>query len=673
MYHSQQPPKKKTNVNGFGRGVDTLLTTHGKGLKSGEEIRFVLVKGPSSSRTLTNDPVNPKAPKEAFPLVAKFSESVVTPQFDKTPWNKARLYQRDAPKAQDDSDDEAANNDTNNLNGSPSGQGGMPTQPKKRWRARNQKEPRRQWVLQEEVEFLENMMAKRQEAGGKTGASTAGTGGGGVANNNDGANGTTSMYGGVPERNSSQFVLLEANTLKDNNIQVTILPTPHATISFSKPNAIKALSMSEAEQAIDDQRNKTSRFMMHDQQRIFQGQAPIHRSRTRLLGKLMTAAGGEDENDIDTKTGKRKASAAAKRKSRLLDDNDGDEDDVMGDLTFRNKSSKGSAKARRELLNSFGDDMRVDADGVLGGGNDAIFGQRGQKFGHFAAGKDDAKKEGAAASSNNKASGNDGNAMADDFYQRDVQAEYEELDYDANEQFDDDDVDVGETDVHMGESHFSGIDDDDDDDLEDDVHGERPTGAEGLASLAGFRLMLAKARGEITPEQLAEMADKNKRQAEEEDKILAENDKKKEDGSSSGDHLAQIMEAAEKARLEAESKLAAAGGATGANSSDDGQGGGDMGANGGPKGQPLKITQRLMDVDENGQRLVTLEAVRHEIWLTRGRIPMRRLMKIFDVNKKSNQDRQTKFKEVVRELCTIVIDPIEGRMLVLKQHYSRAN
>merc|ERR1711935_1080794 len=118
--------------------------------------------------------------------------------------------------------------------------------------------------------------------------------------------------------------------------------------------------------------------------------------------------------------------------------------------------------------------MRVDADGVMGGANDAIFGQRGQKFGHFAAGKD-GKKDGVAASGGSgKALGNDGNAMADDFYQRDVQAEYEELDYDANEQFDDDDVDVGETDVVIGESNFSAIDDDDDDDLEDDVHGERP-------------------------------------------------------------------------------------------------------------------------------------------------------------------------------------------------------
>jgi len=350
-----------------------------------------------------------------------------------------------------------------------------------------------------------------------------------------------------------------------------------------------------------------------------------------------------------------------------LDDDVGDEDDVMGDLTFRNRSSKSSAKARQELLNSFGDNMRVDADGVMGGANDAIFGQRGQRFGNFTATRDEGKKDGGASGAGaSKVAGNDGNAMADDFYQRDVKAEYEELDYDANEQFDDDDVDVGETDVVMGDSNFKTIEEDDDDDLEDGVHGERPTGAEGLASLAGFRLMLAKARGEITPEQLAELADKNKRQAEEEDKIQAENDKKTEDGDSSSDHLAKIMEAAEKARIEAESKRAAA--AAAAANNDDGSG--DNGANGSK--QP-RNPQAMMEVDENGQRLVTLEAVRHEIWLTRGRIPMKRLMKIFDVKKKSSQDRQTKFKEVVRELCTIETDPIGGRMLVLKQHYSRAN
>jgi hypothetical protein len=173
--------------------------------------------------------------------------------------------------------------------------------------------------------------------------------------------------------------------------------------------------------------------------------------------------------------------------------------------------------------------------------------------------------------------------------------------------------------------------------------------------------MLAKARGEITPEQLAELADKNKRQAEEGDKLQAENDRKNED-SSGGDHLAKIMEAAERARMEAESKMASV--------SSNGEDGGD---NSGNVASKSKKKKNVVEVDENGQRLVTLEAVRHEIWLTRGKIPMKRLMKIFDVKKKSSADRQTKFKEAVRELCIIQTDPIGGRMLVLKQHYSRAN
>jgi len=617
------------------------------------EVRFVLVKGPKSHQKglLLPDPVNKKAPSEAFPLIAKFGESVVTPEFGEKPWSEARFFQRDIPKATDDSDDEANN---------------PQEQPKKRWRARK-KEVRRQWVLQEQVEFLEYMMTKRQVASSSGTKREEGT-------ENDEA--LSSMYEGLPEHNSSHFILLEKITLPDeqvnnnsrdpnnkqnNTIEVTVLPTPHATISFSQPRAIKAMTMSEAEQAIDDQRNKTSRFMMHDQQRIFQGQAPIHRSRTRLLGKLMAGIDGDNDEGIDVKTGKKKAGAGAAKRKRLLDGVN-DEDDVMGDLSFQNRSSKGAAKARQELLNSFGDDTRVDAEGVLGGGNDNIFGQRGQKFGHFAAGQDggDSNKKADTNAGSGKSSGNDGNAMADDFYKRDVQAEYEELDYDANEQFDDDDVDVGEKDVYIGDSNFGGSDEDEDDNFEEDALGERPTGAEGLASLAGFRLMLAKARGEITPEQLAELADKNKRQAEQDDEILAENDRKTEGGDSSSDHLAQIMEAAEKTRLEAESKMSS-------NSNEEGvvNGGNDKSNN------KFKKKQNVVEVDENGQRLVTLEAVRHEIWLARGRIAMKRLMKIFDVKKKSSQDRQTKFKEAVRELCTIETDPIGGRMLVLKQHYTR--
>ena len=87
--------------------------------------------------------------------------------------------------------------------------------------------------------------------------------------------------------------------------------------------------------------------------------------------------------------------------------------------------------------------------------------------------------------------------MADDFYQRDVQAEYDEMDYDANELFDDDDVDVGEAEVQMENTGYGANDDDeDDDDDESEEMEEEVTGAEGLASVAGFKALLAKARGE---------------------------------------------------------------------------------------------------------------------------------------------------------------------------------
>ena len=78
-------------------GMDTLLTQHGKSLNVGDQVRFVLVKGPSN--IIQADPVNPKAASETFPLIAKFPESVVKPNFEKE-WSKARLYQQDTPKAQ---------------------------------------------------------------------------------------------------------------------------------------------------------------------------------------------------------------------------------------------------------------------------------------------------------------------------------------------------------------------------------------------------------------------------------------------------------------------------------------------------------------------------------------------------------------------------------------------
>lgn len=606
------------------RGIDTLLNTHGKSLSTGQEIRFTLVKGPAFP--LAPDPVNSKAPKEQFPLIAKFGESVVKPNFQQPPWSSARLYQQDVPKAQDDSDEEQQQLQMEKA--------------KKRWRPRRKEVPKRQWILQEQVEFLETMMAKRQQRNQNSNSTAA------AALPTD--NAISSRYEGMPEHNPSQYCLLEqpSDDVSSTVLQVTLLPTPNGTITFSQPKARKTLSMSEAEQAIEDQRGKMTRFMMHDKQKFLHSAGPTpatSESRKRLFGKLQKV---------------QKSEAAANP------DEDEDDDDIMGDLAYRNR--KGSGRARKELLESLGDaNLKVDADGVLGGTNDSEFG-KGQKFGRFnvdqqqqqqqqekaAEGGGDEEGGGGAEPSTR---GNDGLAMADDFYQRDVQAEYEELDYDANEQFDDDDVDVGETEVVVEGSGFA--EDDDEDDLDEDELDDKPSGAEGLASVAGFRLLLAKARGEITPEQAAEAAEGAKlkeKQKEEYERRADESKKRKR--NEEDDHLAQIMAAAEKSREEAERKKKEAEAAQ--------------------LQQPAAKQAKLNDdatgvqVDENGQRIITLKAVQKEIWLRHGTIPMKRLMKIFDIKKKTSVERQNKFREVVKELCTMETDPVDGRMLVLKQHYS---
>jgi len=573
------------------QGIDTLLTFHGKSLQIGEEIRFSLVKGPSFP--LAADPVNPKAPTEQFPLVAKFGDSVVKPDLVKAPWSSARLYQQDIPKAQDDSDEEVT------------------TQEKKRWRPRRKEQPKRQWILQEEVEFLETMMAKRQKHEIPQGQ-------------------TSTRYEGIPEHNPSQYMLLEPVGDGSTNLKVTLLPTPHATVTFSQPKVRKTLSMSEAEQAIADQRGKMTRFMMHDKQRFLNSEQGTLQSasRKRLLSKLAQVAAGDDD----------------------------EEDDIMGDLAFRNR--KGGGRARKELLDSLGDStLQVDADGVIGGTNDSEFG-KGQRFGQFSA--EQQKKNANHAEDRPPESatqGNDGLAMADDFYQRDVQAEYEELDYDANEQFDDDDVDVGETEV-KDEGSGSGAEDEEEEDLDEDDVGDRPSGAEGLASVAGFRLLLAKARGEITHEQATEAAEgaaKLKEKQKEELDRRAE-DSKKRKRNEEDDHLAQIMAAAEKSREEADRKNKEAAAAAAADR---------------PQAKQAKLEDSTgVQVDENGQRVITLKAVQKEIWLRHGRTSMKRLLKIFDIKRKTSPERQSKFREIIKELCTMENDPVEGRMLVLKQHYS---
>ncbi|KAL3938089.1 MAG: hypothetical protein SGBAC_006916, partial [Bacillariaceae sp.] len=512
--------------------------------------------------------------------------SVPTPDLGSLPWSTARLFQQDIPKAEEDSDEET-------------------TEVKKRWRPR-QDVPKRQWILQEQVEFLEHMMLKSQRKA--------------IPKDQ-----ISSQYSGIPEHNPSNFVLFEVSKTDGQVVQVTTVQPPESTISFSQPKGHKTLSMSEAELVIQDQRGKMTRYMMHGKSRMLHNpSAKPNESRKRLFGKLskINKADGDDE----------------------------EEDDIMGDIAFRNR--KGAGRTRKELLDSVGDaGIKVDSDGVLGGTNDGDFG-RGQRFGRFKASEQKPNSnDNNAQTGGESTKGNDGQAMADDFYKRDVQAEYEELDYDVNEQFDDDDVDVGETEVAVEGRGYA--DEEDEDDFDDDgMEGERIGGAEGLASLAGFKLMLAKARGEVTPDQIAESEEKRKK--EEEDKKLRAADANKKQKANSNepvDHLTKIIAAAQDARVRAEREQEERAKETTA--------------------VPVPVSKDLVNrLDENGQRVITIESVRREIWLNHGTIKLKRLMKLFDIGKKSSKERRASFQGMVKELCTLETDPTGGRMLVLKQHYA---
>jgi len=645
----KRPPSSgTTSTNSISSiGVDALLTAHGKQLKVGESIAFTLIKGPRYIAA-SPDPVDPKAPPERFPLIAKFPESVVKPNFQQPPWRNGRLYQQDIPKPVDDSDDEAAASDAAKKQ-------------QQRWKRRKNanEPPQRQWILQEEVDFLETMVARRENK--KAAQSSSSSSSSSLHKK------LSSRYEGTVEANPSQYVLFLAGSTTTKNqghdgttIVVRSLPPSNGTIAFAQPAARQTLSLSEAELAIQDQRSGVLRTFHH---RVAAASASATANAGTVGGidgennggirRLMLPKKPNNNNSKSRLLNKLKAKAKA---SGEEDDDDGD--DVMGDVAFRNR--KGGGAARKELLTSLGDGITVSDDGVLGGTNDAAFGGRGQRFGHFQAEAAVARDADAAArggdddamdplSGNNGREGErgaDGAAMTEDFYQRDVQAEYDELDYDANEQFDDDDVDLGESEVVHDTSGYA--DDDEEDEIDDlDVEEEAVTGAEGLATVAGFKLMLAKARGEIPLQPLEgteAAAAGMENNADETAKNAGDEPKKDEN-----DHIAKIMAAAEKSAQAAKEKAAKQQNAA---------------------AKKATAAASAIQVDENGLRVVSLDAVRREIWLNHGSIPMKRLMKIFDIKKKHGPERQDKFRDVVKELCTMTSDPLGGRLLVLKQHYS---
>ena len=512
-----------------------------------------------------------------------------------------------------------------------------PLKRKKRWRSRNDP-PKRQWVLQEETEYLETMIARQEQ--GKSWKLDATK--------------LSSRYEGVSEHNQSQYVVLSAGgvataasdgptgsngTGKVDTVHVTLLPTPFGVQTFHQPSKVQTMSMTEAEQAIEDKRANLTRYMMH--RRPAEGVPSDGGSKGRLLGRLR----------------------AVTKRAAQVDGGAEDEDDVMGDVKFESRKGSNSG-ARKELLSSLGDGVAVDADGVMGGGNDSMFGGK-RRFTRLSTGQAPPEKrakteDGAGAGGAGPAQSNDGLAMADDFYQRDVKAEYDELDYDVNDQFDDDDVDLGEADINVEGGFADDLDNDDDEDGEDDE--EEADGAkEGFASIKGLKDMLAKAKGETptTEKESAENADKkdDKSGSRPQSPTIADSPGSKGDSKASADgvgnspsvggadtsNLAQVMAAAQRSRQKKDKPAIGA----------------------------LNAKPQGVQVDEHGQRILSLEAVRYEIFLHNKSIQTKKLMKIFSIKKKSAKERIKSFQAIIKELCIIKKDPVQGNLLVLKQHYAK--
>lgn len=563
--------------------IDALLSQHAKNLKPGESLSFVLVKGPTSKNSAASvkaDGTTQLAPELTFPKVAKFITTVVPPNFNATA-PVMTMYEEDKPKARD-SDDEEIEERLKKM---------------RRRRFKRNSDPKRHWVLHEKTPQRQQL--PKDETNPEW----------------------LSRYEGNPEFNSSNYAMMSvavptgdsnsnsANvTSKQQCIQVDIA---HGFQSFSQPHKLQALNgLSEAAAHIQNQKG-----VLKAMQREAKRPGAINKGNTklRLLDKLSRGPADATEQDYGA-------------------------DDVMADVSFRD--AKISVSSRREIL-QVSDDLVVDGEGVLGGANDVEFGGR-RSFGRLTRRDDDDDDNGEGDNGNTRrgkksamgsgysgAVSNGGAAMADNFYDRNISKEYDDLDYDANEQFDDDDVNAGEEpEVLSDDNGFAG---DIEEDVEDDE--EYDSDGKGFASSAGFKDFMRKK--EIVEPSLATHA-----------------------GNDAG--------ATSKARGD-DPALSSDGGGK---SSDD-----EINAsrpNKRTKIIPEKLSEKETErFDADGLRTLSLDAVRKEIWLHHGQIKFKKLNKIFEIKKKTPLERRTNYMEIVKELCIIQDDKAEGKVLVLKQHYQR--
>lgn len=602
------PSQQQSNYN-F-PSIDSLLSQYAKSLKPGESISIPLYKGSGTITTI--DPlqatkahkaaaaIGAKEPSQSvvkrhevsFPKLCKFIETVEKPDFQKAgELQDGRLYMEDIPKAKDDSDEEESDAGTSSH-----------SQSKKRWR-RNEP-PKQHWVLQPMKEFAQKFKIKQYKAKDPVAAAKL---------EQEFNAKLSNRYHGLPEANGSTYIMLEA-THNDGNVDangvsggsIRVLPM-HGFINFTQPAKTKTLSMQQAEQVISS--NKVSRYMMH--------------SNSNGVGP---GGGGRNLNG---------SSSAVKSRSRLLEKLKAgdavDDDDVMNDLCFREPEKTSSRASTNEILRDLGDgDTKIDTDGVLGGVNDSEFGgkRRFGRVGQISKDETNAKKR---KDITGDFVGIEAAAMQEDFYQRDVGAEYDELDYDPNEQFDDDDVDVGADEVTDEAGGFAAdIDSDSDGEEEDDIDEFDTAGFEtGFATSAGMKAMIAKANGEeIQPPIVAPLMD---------DKRGFRSDANVTSGSDRSDDEMQMDSSQRDTKSQSDTSV-----------------------------EGTKPTAAGIQLDENGLRVITKDAVRREIWLHNGSIKIRKLAKVYKISGKASKERQELFKKVCKELCTA-----QNGMFILKQHYSK--
>ncbi len=125
----------------------------------------------------------------------------------------------------------------------------------------------------------------------------------------------STRYKGLPKHNPLQYALWQIQH-DTNELRITLLPTPNATVLFAQPAVRKVLAMSKAEQAIQDQRAHTLQFMMHHKPGGDMN-ANANKGKVRLLDKLQKHS--QKRDDAEEEEAK----------------------DVMGDVTFRLRKGSG--------------------------------------------------------------------------------------------------------------------------------------------------------------------------------------------------------------------------------------------------------------------------------------------------------------------------------------------